>query len=344
MAQNKLPGFGLAVGYWGRNGSQHIQALQTAQRVLVLNRDKIQAMGLPFNVWTRLTTASEPRSVQCSCFRETTQQSDSPCLSCYGMRWQPGFLRFGYRTTFYSSIHTDLTLTGVVKDTVNTPNRLVLAPGVLTGTIVTPPFAIPDTNLGTWTAKLDAFARDQANTILGEFSLDGGLTWTALVALGTVGNNPTLGGTIQFRITMTRPAATTKSPMFEVIRARYPVISPMRKEDMAPGEILLLKTWDIEKFVRDPQGKSAQSQGEKYWTLPLNLFDPRIAQETKDSLLGPDHFLEDARGVQAGTRFVSTQHAYSRTFKIFTRQEFNMRQLVGEQGNQLLGEALAKVW
>jgi hypothetical protein len=342
MAQQKIKGAPLATGYWGRNPSSHIAAVEIPQKVLALHRDKILAMGLPFNLWQRLQTASEVRSVQCTCWRDTTQQGDVQCLQCHGMRWQPGFLRFGYRTTFYSAAHTDLTFTSIAQITANTPYRLALTGTNLTGQIVTPTFTVPSTNYGTWSYHLDAPIRATGNTVVAEFTVNGGTTWQDITNLPTV--NPQLGAVIQFRFTLTRVAAADKSPLFEIFRARYPAVPPIRSGDVNPGEILLIKTWDVDKFMREQMGKSTQSQGEKYWTLPLNYFDTTLTPESMSTVLGPDHFLEEARGPEVGVRYVSTQHSYSRTFKMFTRQEFLMRRVVGEAGDPKLGESLMKVW
>lgn len=342
MAKNKVDTANLAVGYWGRNPATHIAALQQPQKVIALNLDKIMAMGLPYNVWARLNAASEPRSIQCTCWRDTTQQSDTQCTQCYGMRWQPGFLKFGFRTTFYSAAHQDLTLTNLVQITDKTPYRFQIAPGALSGNWVSPTYLVADINVGRWDFHLDAPLRFPTNTVLTEFSIDNGSSYQVIANLPTV--NPQFGGTIRFRVTLSRVAATDKSPLFEILRARFPVVPSFRKTDANPGEILLLKTWDTDKFLRESSGKSVESQGEKYWTMPLNYFDQRIAAESQDTVLNADHFLEEARGPETGVRYVSTQHAYSRTFKMFTRQEFMMRRLKGEAVDKTIGEALSRVW
>lgn len=347
MAGQKIRGAPNAVGYWGRDAATHIAALQTSERVLALNRDKVFAMGLPFHLWTRLITPTLPHEVQCSCWKDTTQQSDAPCLSCYGLRYQPGYYRFGYHTIFSSSTHNDLVLTNIELNKTITPFRLQLAAGATTGTILMPSYTVTNTNLGQWEARLDAFPRAGGNTVVGEFTVDGGVSWQPLSSLGLYGYNPTLGGAIQFRVTMTRPTSATVSPLFEILRARFPIVpSPRtRNPDPAvPGDILILKTWDQEKFRREMAGQQTETDGERFWTLPLTFFDPSINRETFAAVLGPDHFLEEAKGPEAGVRYVSTKHSYSRTFKMFTRQEFNLRRVVGQAGQKTLGEGIMRVW
>lgn len=344
MTRLKVPGANLAVGYWGRRPDTHVQALQIPEKVLALNFDKIRTLGLAFKLYTRLTGLSEPRSIQCSCFSDTAQQSDSPCLSCYGMCYQPGYLKFGHRTLFYSSTHTDMKLNNLQLNTVVTPYRLQLTPTALSGSIVTPPFPIVDINLGTWEFKLDTSLRDPANIILGEFSIDAGAKYYDLSLLGTVGYNPTITQTIQFRVTLSRPGLNTKSPVFEILRARYPIIPPLRYSDMNPGEILLLKTWDVERYVREKMGNSTENVGQHYWTLPLHFFDRTIDRESKEAALSKDHFVEEARGPEAGTRYISTKHQYSRTFKAFTSQSFDLRRVIGDLGDTNSGESTCRVW
>lgn len=198
-------------------------------------------------------------------------------------------------------------------------------------------------NVGTWEARLDAFTRDPDNMILSEFSIDNGITYSPMSQLGVVNKNPSIGQTIQFRITLIRPDLNHKSPMFEILRARYPYIPPLRN-DMSPGEILLLKTWDVERYVREKLGNHTENVGQHYWTLPLNFFDKTIDRESPMAVLSKDHFVEEARGPEAGTRYVAIKHEFSRTFKIFTKQEFDLRRIVGEPGDFQDGEALAKVW
>jgi hypothetical protein len=354
MSNLKIQNAHLAVGSWSKNGNTHFWALQMPQKVLALNRDKIQTAGLAFNLYMRLLAATEARSEQCSCWRESAQQSEPTCVQCYGMRWQPGYLKFGHRTTFYASTHTDLTVSNLVLNQDSTPYRLVLQNGHLSGTIITPIYRVPDSNFGNWTYKLDAYARSNTNTVVGEFSLDKGLTWRNISLLGTPGNNPTLSDFIQFKVTMTRASLSDKSPMFDCLRARFPKIPTFgtgfnrsqtgTRYDANPGEILILKTWDVLKYAREANGLEAQSQGEQYWTLPLNFFDETLTPDSSSTILTQDHFLEEARGPLVGTRYVSVQHSYSRTFGQFTHQAFSLRRLIGEANNSLLGESLSRVW
>lgn len=348
MPKAKIKGAGLATGYWGRDPATHIAALQTAERVLALNRDKIFAMGLPFRVWTRVLTPSDPRMIECSCFADTTQQSDAPCLSCYGNRYQPGYLRFGHQTIFSSSIDPTLTLNNLELNKIVAPFRLQLVEGALTGTLTTPTFRLAVQNLGQWEAKVDAFIRDQQNnTITSEFSLDQGVTWLPLNTIGQAGRNPGMGEFITFRVTLTRTSADVKSPLFEILRARYPIVpSPRTRNPLPanPGDILLLKTWDMERFAREANGTQTNTEGERYWTLPLSFFDEVIDRDTPEAVLGRDHFVEQVSGPEAGARYIATKHQFSHNFKIFTRQDFNLRRIIGDPNDRKSGENLMRVW
>jgi len=349
----------LGVGYWGRDPSTHVEALQTAERVLALNYDKVRAMGLPFRLWTRVNdTFGNTRIKQCSCWNDTAKQSDAPCYSCYGNRYIPGFLKFNYITTFYSSIDTDLTLTNVVPEKTVTPFRLTLAPNAVQGTIITPPFLVPRVVLGQWESHLDAYSRDPLNIITSEWTVDGGVTWQPTSLLGSSPQyNPRAGATMQFKITLYRPTLQTKPPLFEIFRARFPYVPAFRiraaptpgtpfyhNDDCLPGEILILRTWEQERFRREPSGVRTETEGYRYWTIPLNYFNHEIDRETPKAALGRDHFLEEARGPETGARYIATKHDYSRTFKIFTRQDFNLRRIIGDHNDRLTGEALMRVW
>lgn len=344
MPKLKIDKAWMAHGYWGRDMATHVAALQTGERVLALNRDKVFGMGLPFRVWLRVLEPID-RSTQCSCWNETAQQSDVPCLSCYGHRLQPGYVRFGYTTTFYSSAHNDLTITDLQLNRIITPFRLELGPSATVGTVVTPVFNIDEIAHGPWEVQLDAYNRDSSNTsILLEYTIDDGETWVA----GPPDDlTPAVGSTIQFRVTLARDSITNKSPLFEILRARYPVVpSPRERQPLPalPGDILLLKTWDVERFKREQSGAQVDTEGERYWTLPLSFFDGRIDRETKDAVLRQDHFIEEKSGPEAGARYVATKHAFSRNYKLFTRQDFNLRRVIGDPGNRLSGEGIMRVW
>jgi hypothetical protein len=357
MSKLKVGNAWMAPGYWGNDPASHIASLHTAERVLALNYDKMRAMGLPFKVWRRVDerlALTVPRTLQCSCYKDTSQQSDVPCLSCYGQKIIPGYVKWGYETVAYASIHTDLTLVNMELNRQVAPFRLQLTSAATTGTITTPLYTVVTPATAVTEYKVDGYPRDPLGTITTQFSFNSGV-YQPIANLATI--TLAVGNTLQFQITITRPAITNKTPVFEILRFRFPIVQQFRVHNTAgpldgfshqdttlPGEILLLKTWDQERFAREVAGTNTSTEGQRYWTLPLSFFDERIDRESPDAVLGRDHFVEEARGPEAGVRYVATRHAFSRTFKIFTRMDFNLRRVIGDQNDRQGGEGLMKVW
>jgi hypothetical protein len=324
-----------AVGYWGRNPHCRIKQEQTGDKIKVLLQDKLIAMGRPTELWLPVKETT-PGTVPCTCDKDTRPASDFRCLSCYGTRKVPGYLRFLHETIFAASAeYASLTLVSVERDLDIKPNRLRLTSTATTGTITTPdkPFANPQDE--DWTFEVAAFNKTVTDVITVEFSTDAGGTWTNIVDLNGA-NKPTGSGNIRFRITLTRAATTTDSPDFEILRIRHrqpdrqTTQSKVRK-DLEAGQVLMLRTWVIERVLRQMAlGRQIDFQADKAWTAPLDFFDKLITADTPDAKIsdreaGPHPFYEHAVGIDQGERFPIYQVSYNENLgaePTFTHQAF----------------------
>jgi hypothetical protein len=331
---------GQAVGYWGRRPWVRIAAEHTVDKVMRWNMDKIMAMGLPFAVWRR-ADATLNGLTQCSCFKDTAKQADVPCLSCYGTGSIPGYLKFGTKTYWISSIDPGWVLTNLTLDKENRPFRLMLTPGQTTGTAVSGAIALDVTRkIGPWEFKSDGFVRDGGSnsTIVVEYSVDNAATWNLLSQLNTV--LPTT--TIRFRVTMTRTAANIKTPMFEMIRCRFQTVPDIRGE-IAEPVIRVIPAWDKTAEYKTTYGDRKDVAGKRFWTLPLYFFDSSMTRETQLSRVADDVFVEVRYGGSIGFRYALLEFDFSDTFGQFTRQEFALRQFSGLPG-QMQGEFAYRVF
>jgi hypothetical protein len=332
---------GRAPGYWGRQTiHDRINLEFTTDKVMAFNYDKVFAMGLPFALWQQCTDIiSPPLLQQCSCFKDTAKQPDVPCQSCYGIGTIPGYIKFGTQNYWLSSISSQWALTNLVLDTENRPFRLMLAPGQLSGTAISSVVPISVVGkLGVWEAKADAFVRDANNsTITVQFSTDQ-LNWWPLSQLEQ--QHPTLS--LYFRVTLTRTAANIKSPMFEMLRARFPLSLDIRGELNEPV-IRCIPTWDRDTENRTNYGTRLELLGKRMWTIPLTFFNKTLARDTLSARLVDNLFVEIRYGGNIGTRLAIIELAYSDTFGTFTRQEFGFRQPSGSTG-QIVGEFYYRVF
>lgn len=333
---------GRAPGYWGSNIRCRIESENVTDKVLSLNYDKVMAMGLPIAVWREASSVLvDP--LLCSCFKDTSKQPDIPCAQCHGTGHIPGYIKMGTRTYWSEATAAGWTFTNTVVDTVNRPNRIMLSPAAVSGIAVSPNITISVTGkLAAWEASANAFTRDQgaASSILVEASKDNGVTWFALSALEA--QAPTTQ--LRFKATFTRTTATVKSPMFEIVRARFPTMLDTMRGELQEPVIRVLPTWNIEQEQRNAYGTSVQQSNQAFWTLPLFFFDETIAENTPAARLEDDVFVEDRFGGSVGSRYPITEFKYSDTFGKFTRQEFTARKAVGERGSALIGEIYSRVW
>lgn len=333
---------GKAQGYWGSNIRCRIESEFVTDKVLGLHYEKIRAMGLPFAIWQEVSKVI-PSPVQCSCFKDTSKQADIPCTQCYGTGNIPGYIKFGTRNYWVEATDPSWTLTNLVLDTNNRPNRIMLAPSATTGTAVSANITISVSGkLAAWEAKADAFTRDLgvASSAVVEASKDNGATWFALTALEA--QAPTTQ--LRFRVTLTRDATTVKSPMFEIVRVRFATMLDTMRQELQEPVIRAIPTWNVEAEIRQNAGTSVQQQ-QTFWTLPLYFFDETIAQSDNiTSRLQDDVFAEVRYGGEQGFRFPFINFKYSDTFGVFTRQEFELRKATGERDNKIVGEQYMRVF
>jgi hypothetical protein len=351
----KISGFGQSVGFWGNDPYRQFVAEQTAQKILALNYSKCLSLGLPFYVYESLNPLPpnpDPRIVFCSCVKTTSQQADMRCLSCYGQKSIPGYLKYGYQSLWWPSIDTGWTLNNIQLETIYTPNRLTLAATALTGTATSTTLVVPTPPLGPWEAHADFAMRDGGlnSSISIQFQINGTGPFFDISALYMAA--PTAGQTITWLVTMTRTATTVPSPTFEIIRARYPVVPIQPSTTYAPprtdipqGCIMIIKTWPQERFSRDPDGSQVNSTGQQYWTLPLNIFYPSIETDTPGCKLIQRHIIREATGVNTGDTYVVTPPmSYSVNFRTMTRQQFGTRLAVADSTTAQSGEISSRVW
>lgn len=331
---------GNAPGYWGRNIHARVNAENVIGKVTKWNLDKIMAMGLPFAVWREASSTIDGLP-DCSCVKDTAKQADVPCLSCYGTGKIPGYLKFGTRNYWLSSVDPSWILTNLVVDKNNRPFRLQIQDGQVSGTAVSPSITIDTTGkLGAWEHNIAGFTRDGGanSSILVEFSINGGTTWFPMTQL--VAQNPTT--TIKFRVTLTRSNAGIKTPMFEMVRVRFATMPDIRNELSEPV-IRVIPTWDKNAEFRTPHGSRMDATGKRFWTMPLTFFDATMPRETPIARLMDDVFVEIRYGGNIGFRYALIEFDYSDTFGKFTRQEFGLRQYSGKPGS-MAGEFAYRVF
>jgi hypothetical protein len=311
------------VAFWGQDPHCRMEQERTPDKVRVHLEDQLRTNGRP--TWLWLPVASTTSGVvACTCDKDTTQNADAKCLSCFGARYVPGFHKFLHHTLHWSSAEATHTLASVEYDRAKKPNRLRLIAGATTGTITTAAKAVTNPEADPIELDLAAYRKIAADTVGLEFSTDNGLTWTAVALTagpkygfrGTLTPTPT-GGTLRFRITLTRASGTSvESPSFEILRARHvrsADVNPIlyQRAEYQTGQILVLKSWDQELVTRDPsRGRIIEHMADRMQTAPLDFFDTTIGRDTPPAALddraaGPHPFLEYTSGVRATRRYVA---------------------------------------
>lgn len=336
MSCNKVPGAHSAVGYWGRNMRCRVAQDQTFPKIRALLQDQLLGGGLQAALWlsvhdVRDGDVAAPGTLKCSCVKASGQHADRRCFSCHGIDYVPGYRKFGYETFWVASISPGLTLTNVQLNTVLKPNRIELTANALSGSIETGDLFFtrlyPDM---LWEFKNDYVVKDASTgSVDAFFSTDGGVTWLPLASLPNA--SPTTGR-IRFRIVLQRTTLTAPSPMWEILRARFPTI-PI-KDRFGPW-ILVLKNVSPDKQIQDVRGIQIDSGNNSFWTAPLSFFDCTINAQTnvgssfsdEDTIRDPAfiEFLEGARNARHNQRWTLTNFTFSDPFGYLTRQFFQAR-------------------
>ena len=335
---SKLRGAGGAVtGYWGNNPYRRIiDAERTPQKIRVLLQDKLRGLGKL--AWLYLpVTSTTSGVVACTCVRDSTQQADQPCFTCYGTHYAPGYLRFGSTTLFWASAEAaGFTLAGCALDTTIKPNRVLLNTGATTGTITTTDKAFSNPDAVAWALNTDEMLRATGNTVVVQFSIDAGTNWRASSDI----NNAIVGlvgtGNVRLRITLTRSAAADKSSAWEITRLRrvrdeHVNRMLLKRPSYLAGQILLLRTWAIEQVGLDAgAGRQVGQMADRGWTAPLDFFDTSLTMDTPSVKIddrdpGPHPFYEIAYGIHSGDRYAITGLSFNEQFGLFTHQSWGDR-------------------
>ena len=312
--------------------------------------DKLITMGRPVGLWLA-ALLGDAGVVACTCTKGTTATAEAKCVSCFGTKRAPGFFRFGYETVHASSSAAaagGYVLTSCVVDTTLKPNRVALAAGALTGTVLSPALVYSNPQAADWTTDLRAYRRDAAQTVAAEFSTDG-VSWVALASInGTA--KPSGTGTLRFRVTLIRTATTQESPSFEIVRARHaqPELLTVRmrraRPDLTVGTVLVMKTSVTEQVLRHAVlGRVAEHQSDRSWTAPLDLYTSSIAfgavaARLADTGEGPHHFFRPLQGLDVDETYVISQIRYSEQAEgLFVSQSFDERRVQS-------GESPSLVW
>ena len=364
---------GHAPGYWGRDIRARIKAEFVPEKVTSLNLDKISAMGLPFALWREADSFIDNLQ-RCSCFKDTARQPDIPCQTCYGTGFVPGYLKFGTQNYWMASIETGWQLSGIVLDNNNRPFRFMLDGTQTSGVALSPLIYIDiSQKIGPWESKVEGFTRDGGvdSSITVEVSPDAGITWYPLSALESLfpsieGSNlpiilsprlpiingpslpllftrgPQLG--IRFRVTMKRGSIKTKTPMFEIVRTRFQTMRDVATiNPLSEAVIRAIPTWLNEAEIKQVFGAKFESNGRRFWTMPLTFFDTSMSRETELARVGDDAIVEIRYGGETGFRYRLVDFSYSDTFGEFTRQEFALRKFAGQPG-EIKGELAYKIF
>jgi len=308
-------------GYWGGDISKRVDAEKIPDKILTLLYDKILTRGKDVYLWRQVDSAM-PGTIYCSCNKDTTKRPDITCASCYGTKTIPGYDKFAHQTLFVSSISPGLTFTNTILNTSIKPHRILLVDNLLTGTVVSAPIAYTNLDEYDWDYRVDAPNIKDTNTVVVEFSING-TTYNPIANINNTGIKPIGVGNIYIRITMSRVAAADRSPEFEIIRIRHPnVLKPYIK--ILRPQVTELPTWMV-------YGQRMENMAERFWTMPLNLFDESITPNTSAARIEENSFYARISGINAGNKFITTKLTYNEEFNIFTHQSFEVRRTQAEE-------------
>lgn len=316
-----------APGYWGRDIHRRVLAEQEQAKQRALLQDQIRAGGIRAYLYSSPFEA-EGRN-RCACYKKSSKKSDEKCMTCHGTSWVGGYERFGNNTVFMSANDGDVTLTNTRITTDFQSAKIELTPAATSGTVESGDKTFSRTATGsTWEYFASTFVRTATvSEVDVDYSLNSGSTWSDISSLSAT--NPT-SGTIRFKATLTRTSTSVLSPLFEVVRARYPTIDlgSLVGDVYRQGPfILVMRAPPTKVYTKSDWGDVPKQDGLTMWTAGLSMFDPSITIGSPDELIvGPYNFIEILEGVMVGERYVLTSNQHSDPFAyIIVDQNFNMR-------------------
>jgi len=244
----------------------------------------------------------------------------------------PGYLKWGYNTYWMSATDSDVVFTNTEVTNTFKSSKVQLTSGSLTGTIESPDYSFTrSVSAAVWEYDSQTFVRDAGvSSVVVEFSLDSGVTWAAISTLETV--NPS-SGTIRFRATLSRDTSTVRSPLFEIVRARFAripegtFINPYNEEPRDGPWILVVNGYPDQQYLKSEHGDLPQGTT-NFWTSGMSMFDPLVTVGSDDELIhGPNIVIEFLDGVLTGKRYRPTSWKQSDPFgfKVVV-QEFQIRE------------------
>jgi len=325
----------MATGSWSRDIFKHVKAEQehASQRALLI--EQILAGGIRSDMWMGVKSGNE-----CACYKQSNKQSDAKCGSCYGERYVPGYLKFGYDTVWMSATDSDVTLTGVEITKTFKSAKVVLTSTSTSGTIESGDKSFSRTAFGsTWESQALSFVRieGQSNVVV-EYSLDSGIIWDDIDNLATV--NPS-SGNIRFKATLTRDTTSIITPAFEIVRARYARIDLSSGDALGGADseksdcgeyrfgpwVLLMRSIPISRNTKGEHADLPVQDNLKVWTAGFSLFDPTIEIGSEDEYVKDNKVLFEIKdGVQTGSRYKVTSWSPSDPFAyVIVQQTMDIR-------------------
>lgn len=321
----KLPGSNMAVGYWGRDIHAQVFADQQLGKERALLQEQVLLGGIRTELWQGVKTGP-----QCACWNPINNMADKKCLACHGVGTVPGYLKFGYSTLWMSASDTDATLTSLRLTKNYQSSKLELVDGALTGTVESADKPFSRTVFGsTWATSVQYYLMEaDYSSVVVEYSLDSGTTW---LALSNLLSETTLTGTIRFRATLSRTETAARSPLFEMLRARYATI-PLSNPDMndvyrkGPW-ILIMREPPSTGYRKQDYGDQPIEEGLTMWTGGLSMFDSSIATgSTEEMVKGPEALVQLLDGARSGNRYIASAWQNSDPMAyIITSQTFKVR-------------------
>jgi hypothetical protein len=321
----------LAAGYWGAKSPKSMMlATQVVERIIKSNSDWVK-MGVISDVWVPPLENIGKLPI-CGCVKTTNQTADVRCQKCYGTKFIPGFVKWGYNTSFFSAVASGFTgqpdagfelPTSIVKNVATSLHTLQLAPGVISSSFQTSDFAVYNPYNTDWELEALVYNRAPGNSYLVEWSLDRGANWFS-------GDFKTLQlsrGDIRFRVTMSRLNSNSPSPQFEILRFRHPC------QDQP--WIRIAKPMGSRKKKREVFGNVTDESGLKFITIPLQGQAQINGEVVYSKVWLPDEgssfFFEVKEGSFAGDRYWNTSLERSEHIGILTSQLLAVRKLQAEE-------------